>query len=206
MAPRSHTVFLGCPPDPETVVALSAWQTRLQADLTTGPAALAVRWIRRPALHLTIHYLGTLAAPQIQSVQARVAAILADRAAISCCLGEPGVFPQASRPRGIWVELHDIQGQLRQLHADLYGALLHLKLARLSAHLRPHITIGRLSRSVPRSQQRVIAYSVQTAHSWRPGPSVQGVLDRVHLYESLQRPGGNAYHPLATWPLVHTPA
>lgn len=206
MASQTRTVFLGCPPDPETVASLCRWQTRLQADLSTGPAQNAVRWVRRSSLHLTLHYLGSLATPQIQSLQAHTGEILTHGTAIPCPLGDPGVFPHASHPRGVWVAVQDAQGQLSQLHAALHRMLRDLGLESRSERLRPHFTIGRLPRSIPRSQRRLIVQSVQKAHAQYAGPSGPGVLDRVHLYESLPQPGGNAYPPLATWPLILTSA
>ncbi len=202
----TRVVFLGCPPGEEVANALSQWQTHLHEDLAAGPAQSAVRWILRPALHLTLHYLGPLGLPQIRSVQSDLGEVLEHFRAVPFALGKPGVFPQASRPRGIWIEIRDLQDQLRPLHAELYGVLQNLGLESRSARFHPHFTIGRLPRSVNRNQRQTIVRTVQAASSRQTGISCQGELDRVHLYESLPQPGGNAYCPLSTWPLIRNKA
>ncbi len=206
MSPSLPAVFLGCPLGTEAADALVHWQTQLQDNLAAGPASQAVRWIARPSLHLTLHYLGPLRSAQIRSLQSHLGQILDYQAAMPLQLGSPGIIPPAARPRGIWIELVDVQDQLCLLHGALHDMLRTLNLESRSARLRPHITIGRLPRSIQHSQRHAIIQTVRIAQSTQHGSVCSGTLDRIHLYESHRQPGGNTYHPRLTWSLLPTTA
>jgi len=104
---------------------------------------LPVRWVPPQNLHVTLRFLGTVAEPVVAAVQDAGARAAEGLAPFDARLGGIGAFPNARRPRVIWVGVRDAEPLLR-LHAALERALAPLGFAPEDRAFQPHVTLGRV--------------------------------------------------------------
>lgn len=201
MSGKSVVTFLGCPLANAAAADLVQWQERLARGLAQGREHSAVRWLARPALHLTLHYLGTTKTGDIQALHKSLGAVISAHTTASVCLGVPAPFPPAGRARGFWVEVQDGNGQLHALQADLLQALDSLGLESRTRRFRPHITIGRMAGGATGADRRRAVSAVAQTVARFPVRPRRITLGTVHWYQSIQKAAGNEYHPLVTWSL-----
>ncbi len=152
-------------------------------------------WVKRPAFHLTLRFLGDRIDPiRLTPIQLALASIQAD--AFSLALRGTGRFPPGTRrpARVLWVGLTE-QRALLTLHAAVEQALAQADFPPEDRPFSPHITLARLKGD-------------QTA------PQVERFLDRqrafhsdpftvssFHLISSVLTPDGPNYRHDGTFPL-----
>lgn len=113
----------------------------------------------------------------------------------------PTPFPHSSKARGLWVPVEDPTDALSQLHSALGLKLQQLGLPVDRKTFRPHVTLGRISSKLRGTQRREAASALQRIVSIRTISAIVDSINHFHWYQSVQKPGGNVYRPLATWPL-----
>lgn len=119
-------------------------QDRLyRATARLRAANIPVRWVPPQNLHLTLQFLGSVAERRIAEVQEAGARAVAGIAPFEARLGGIGAFPNARRPRVIWVGVEKAE-PLLQLHAALEQALAPLGFAPEERGFQPHVTLGRV--------------------------------------------------------------
>jgi 2'-5' RNA ligase len=175
--------------------ALEGVQARLAA------ARLPLRLVRPEGIHLTLAFIGAIPATRVPALTRAIEQAATGLAVFTLRAEGLGMFPNARRPRVVWV---GIQGdpapraRLDALHAALVPALAA---AGFTADPRfdPHLTLARVT-------DRATAAEVAAI-----GPTVQGLtlptgLDftvaHVSLMQSDLRPGGAVYTRLAAVPLA----
>ena len=77
----------------------------LLAELRSAPHADAVRWVRPEGLHVTLRFLGEVAAEQLALLVPAVAGELAACSPFDLSLGAVRGFPTPRRPRAIACEV-----------------------------------------------------------------------------------------------------
>jgi RNA 2',3'-cyclic 3'-phosphodiesterase len=166
-APSTLRLFIGLWPDASVRDTVQA-----RADAWSWPAA--ARRTRTERLHITLHFLGAVAADRIDAVkdglrmQWQGCELVLDRATVW--------------PGGIAVlEAGHVPAALAELHQALAGKLRALGLPVEERPLRPHVTLARKASGAQPPPGFVPVH-------WRAGP-------RVLLVQSL--PGGTGYEPLA---------
>lgn len=135
--------------------------------IDAGQSVQALRWTRAENLHLTLRFLGEVAAERVGAI-----ASLMDRASHATPPGElticgVGAFPNPRNPRVVWAGVEDAAelSQTWLTHAEPALAELgfpaearpytpHITLARLRAHARPGpaadwLQTARLTRRLP---------------------------------------------------------
>ena len=109
-------------------------------------------WVKRPALHLTLRFLGDRIDPiRVTPIQLALASIRAD--AFPLALSGTGRFPSGTRrpARVLWVGLSD-QPALLALHAAVERALIPADFAPEDRPFSPHVTLARLKGDQPAPQ------------------------------------------------------
>lgn len=106
-------------------------------------AGLPVRWVPPENLHVTLWFLGTVPQPRVAAVREAGARAAAGVGAFDLRLEGVGAFPNARRPRVIWIGVADAE-PLRRLHAALGRALAPLGFAPEDRPFQPHVTLGRV--------------------------------------------------------------
>ncbi len=157
---HSLRLFIAFPLPSETQEYLA----KIQASLHKEDAADSFRWIKAQNTHITLHFLGDIAAgeatiPKITGAMQR--AVEAFRqggtasSPIRCKLGKPGAFPSKKNPRVLWIGLNEFM-ERRSTHLLQYGKslfdmleseLLSEGIQSHSSSYKPHITLGYRKRS-----------------------------------------------------------
>lgn len=156
---------------------------KLERGLERG----AVRWVKPEAMHLTLRFLGDTDVKLLPGLGAAMDGLSAGRAPFEMRLGGLGCFPNARRPRVIWVGLRDDAGQapapLLALKRDLDAALRPFGFDPEDKPFQAHLTLGRV-----REDGRIRDLSLEAAV-----PDLAMTVAALHLIESDLRPEGPRY-------------
>lgn len=154
-------------------------------------AATGVRWIPRPQLHLTVHFLGetdlVAAAAALQTVTSR---------AFELSLAGVGMFRSAHGGTILWAGVHPSTG-LTGLHAETARAFAMIGYRPEARPYSPHLTLARCRRETPRDFLQ--AWLERQRNFTTPSFTV----DRATLYSSVLQPTGPRYQAELTVPLHH---
>jgi len=112
-------------------------------------AAAEVKWVDVQNLHLTLKFLGEVPSREISRVCEAVQRGAAEVEPFECELCGAGAFPNASRPRTLWLGTGAGEQEMVALHEHIETALAKLGYRREHRRFRPHLTIGRVRRGGP---------------------------------------------------------
>ena len=93
----------------------------------------AVRWVRPETLHVTLAFLGERSDAELREAHTVVREVAATRAPLRVRLSGLGVFPDAERPRVLWLGVADPARERARLGVPAEGRAYH-----------PHVTLGRV--------------------------------------------------------------
>jgi 2'-5' RNA ligase len=169
----------------EVRAALAREQSRLKAACGHNRD---IRWTRSEGLHLTLKFLGEIETARVASVTAALQA-LGRFDPFKVEVKGFGYFPDARRPRVLWVGLL-APAALGELAARVEAALEELGFARENRPFKPHLTLARFAR--PHAKPTVGGFSGGSFGSFE--------VSEFFLFESQLRPGGAKYFKLARFP------
>lgn len=183
-------------PPPDASEQLVAWARAALRDAGRRSGAPPPRILDAELLHVTLCFLGSRPAEEIEAIGARLTECDGPTGELS--VGAPLWLPPR-RPRALAVELHDEQGQLALLHKSVVAAVGETHDGQPTAqgrtgshtkhrHFRPHVTVARM-RSVGPSCGRVLP----------PTPALSFVPNKLVLYRSWLSPEGATYEALASY-------
>jgi RNA 2',3'-cyclic 3'-phosphodiesterase len=154
------------------------------------------RWTRREALHLTLRFLGEIDERAELAARERFAAAARTIAAFDAVTRELGCFPDARRPRVLWIGVREIDGEPRlgRLAEALERAAQASGLAPERRPFEGHLTLAR----APRGGR-------PSAPAERAGRAVPIPVTEVVLFESRLGPTGARYTARARFPLGDAP-
>lgn len=119
---------------------------REQADLKKIVPSRAVRWTRTEQLHLTLRFLGNVEASRVPELIAALNVACRSLAPLQLQAAGLGFFPEARRPRVLWVGVREKADQLSRTWVAMQGATNKFTLEEPERHFSGHITLARLSR------------------------------------------------------------
>lgn len=152
----------------------------------------AARWLPPGQLHLTLAFLGEVAAERTGLLAEALAAIR--EAPFELAVGGSGCFPQRSRPRVLWAGVTAAAGLLR-LAARVQAAVRACGLELEERPFSPHITLARLKVPCPREVGLFLDRHRQLDLGSFP---VTGFT----LFQSRLSPEGALHLPLRVFPLL----
>jgi 2'-5' RNA ligase len=186
----SIRAFIALPLDP----ALAAEIKKVQHDLNSPGDA--VRWIRPEQLHLTLRFLGNVAADRLDDLAAALRRACARAAPIRLALEGAGCFPSTKSPRVIWIGIQGDLGSLQALQERIAQETKPFGDHSDERPFQPHLTIGRVKGFG--MEARKVARAVQRANVSKLGAlTVRHVL----LIRSKLSQDGARYSTLAEVPL-----
>ncbi len=189
----NHRLFVALdPPEPvrRRIGAVVAGLRR-----TAGRAADEVRWTAAEGLHLTLQFLGAVPEERIADLDGAIRAAAAASRPLQLELRGAGGFPNARRPRVVWLGLSGDLAPLAALAADLGRRLTPLGFAPEARPFTPHLTVGRArdARGAPGLGGALAEAALGEALGWRAAELV--------LFESHLEPGGARHEALLRAPL-----
>lgn len=136
--PRPLRLFIAVNVPGETVTVARRVMTRVRNTGIEG------RWTDPDRLHITLWFLGDVVAEDIPSLCAAIDRVGAASAPLELSIGGVGGFPDASRPRTVWLGVQGGAVELTAIHQALAAELAPLGFAPEERRYTPHVTLGRI--------------------------------------------------------------
>lgn len=171
---------------------------RTQEKLKPQSPPRAVRWVNPETIHLTLQFLGDAPPGQVEVLGQAIRSACAGLPGFRMDLEGLGVFPNARRPRIVWVGVSEPSGVLLKIQARVGEALTPLGFPPEEREFSPHLTIGRVNRDVPPRDLVSLGDLIGREGVARLATVA---VDHVCLMKSDLRPQGPVYTPLAVVPL-----
>jgi 2'-5' RNA ligase len=188
VAERPDRLFVAVPLPPEPLAACKA----LIDAVRGGPLGDVPRWVHVDSLHLTVRFLGETPPDLTPDAALAVRAAFEGSRAFDVVLAGAGSFPEARKPRALWLGIQQGAAGLGALADALDPSLEPLGWPPDDRPYRPHLTVARLDRS-PISSSGAIADQLRAAAAdWQASFRA----DRVVLYRSHLGGGPPRYEPL----------
>lgn len=166
-------------------------------ELQQKMPGLPVRWVSASNIHLTLAFLGDVSINNVPAITSEIQAEAAQHPAFEFAVAKLGAFPNATRPRVVWVGI-EAPPVLGELQGGIAMRMKRLGYASEERDFTPHLTIGRVSRSAGQGDVHSIGECVQQARVGNLG-SVE--VHSVHLFRSDLKPTGPVYERISTSPL-----
>jgi 2'-5' RNA ligase len=184
--PRRLFVALEPPEPVRRRIAAAAERIRHEAGAATGD----VRWVPDENVHLTMQFLGAVPEERVEAVGEAIAAAGRGARPLLLELKGAGGFPNARRPRVVWLGLSGELESLATLAAELGKRLAPLGFPPEARPFAAHLTIGRArdQRGAPGLGGALAAAAQEEGVAWRATELV--------LFESHLSPRGPRYEPV----------
>jgi 2'-5' RNA ligase len=160
-------------------------------------ASADVTWVAPHNMHLTVKFLGDVAAERIPQVSATVAEAVADVRAFDLEVRGLGAFPNVSRPRTIWIGTGTGEAELAMVAERLETSLAKLGFAREGRPFRGHLTVGRVRRPSP-----ALAAVSQILREQGDLEFGRTTIREVVVFSSQLERGGPIYEAMSRAPLA----
>lgn len=155
---------------------------------------LPVRWVPAANIHLTLKFLGDVSVNNIPMLEKILNSEAALTSSFELSVGGFGVFPNASRPRVLWVGV-EAPDELASLQRRIESEAARLGYAPDKRAFSPHLTVGRVSRSADALQIRAISSALR---NYKLGYIGATHIKNVNLFRSDLEPGGAVYTKMFT--------
>jgi 2'-5' RNA ligase len=171
---------------------------RAQRQLRAAVPGRVVRWTKRGQFHLTLRFLGNVEVARVDEVTVSIRSACAGFGALQLRAGQIGFFPDARRPRVVWVGVTDGRGRLADLHRAVEAATAGFTGEAPEPRFSGHVTLGRC-RMAKRSQAGILSTLARALEHTQFG---EWTADHVELIRSEPLPEGSRYTTLASIPLT----
>jgi RNA 2',3'-cyclic 3'-phosphodiesterase len=191
MVIRSFLAF-ELPPDIKRTVTLISEDARR--------SKLNVRWVKVDNIHLTVVFMGNVREDDVPSIKEAIKTVCIESGPFDISLKGVGVFPNARRPRIIWLGLDGEIERIASLRDGLQKQLRAFGIKEEERMFRPHLTLGRFrkpNRGDPRLDDIIARYKDHA------GPVCR--LEELIMFKSELKPGGAEYSRLGSWRLSKNP-
>lgn len=153
-----------------------------------------IRFVSPEQCHVTLKFIGNIGVEHIDGIKAIIDSAVDGIGPMNVVLIGMGTFPNAMRPRVIWIGLEGGEG-LIHITKELDSRLEGLGVPKEKRPFRPHLTIGRVKyASDPGAIERILSNYA----NFRFGTAT---IDRIILKKSVLTPNGPIYSDIYTAPL-----
>jgi len=186
MDPLRAFIAIELPPSLQT--AIEKQTTHLRQSLGDE----LVRWVPTQNMHLTLKFIGNVAANHLDFLKQLLSQTADQHAAFDLQIAGLGSFPNPKRPRILWVGLH-APAELPALQRNLEAGASRLGYEKEERPFSPHLTIGRV-------RQNIDPASLQKIRSRLDGIQIGSIgaarIESIHLYRSKTHSSGSIYTKL----------
>lgn len=165
---------------------------RIRASIGTAQETLKsygfrVKWVRPESIHLTLKFLDNIDVDRTDAIANAMRLAVRGRAAPSLSARGLGIFPNARRPRVIWVGLGGQVDHLKSLQQALDGHFADLGFPAERRPFKGHLTLGRVRGkiAVDRLQEALAKLNAFESEDFEA--------NRIILFKSELRPTGAVY-------------
>lgn len=156
------------------------------------------RWVSISSIHLTLKFLGNVAENQVGPVKSALQTIAEQHPAFQLSLKQTGLFPNARRPRVVWVGFTGDVETLGRIQKNIDIALAPLGFIPEKRGFTPHLTLARIPEGMKAPELESFGKQWLAAEI-RPG--LDFPVSSLNLMKSTLRPTGAVYDVLASFPL-----
>jgi len=151
LAADNWRLFIALPLPGEVKERLQVAQSALRRSIPRAD----VRWSRVDQMHLTLVFLGNVAATRVADLTEAVRTAAARFGTFSLSSGQVGFFPDQGSPRVIWVGVEDAGSQLVRLQKELAITVESFVERPENKPFTAHLTLARVNRLSSREFQTV---------------------------------------------------
>lgn len=169
--------------------AVAAAQARCRRLPWSGP----VSWTKIENLHLTLQFLGEVESAAVAGISAALETVAGNFAPFAVAVRGGGVFPDARRPRVLWVGCE--AERLPALVAAVQDGLRPLGFWPEPRPFAAHLTLARLRQARP---DAALTRALESLTNQAFGTLR---VEAIHLYQSQLHPAGSIYTRLFRHPL-----
>ena len=154
-----------------------------------------IRWVAPDQFHMTLKFLGDVPQTEIHHVIRALKNACMRSEPFDLVFEDVGAFPNAECPRTLWVGVSEGIEESSDLAEAIDEELAGIGYPRESRRFTPHLTVGRVKKSVPGDCSTGLDAFLLPAK----GPLFFGVssVTSVTLFSSELSRGGPKYEPLA---------
>jgi len=153
------------------------------------------RWVRVDGLHLTLRFLGATPDERQPALARLLESVAAETEPFEVSLSGGGAFPNAVRPRVLWIGIGAGEARLAALVGRLNEQLAPLGWPPEGRPFAPHLTLARTD-GVPGADERA-RHLEEAARDL----NLSWTADRLVLYKSILGRGPTRYEAVAEAPL-----
>jgi len=168
--------------------------SQLQDNLKQSDHA-PVKWVDPESIHLTLKFLGNIAAGTIPQLTKAISEAARGIAPFRLDLGELGVFPNLRAPRVVWVGLGGEIATLSVIQENIESALIPLGFSPERRAFSPHLTLGRVRERASPEERRRLGEAVS---SLKIGAKLSFTVDALNLMRSRLTREGAFYSRLSS--------
>lgn len=188
---ESLRTFIACELPADVRAALGAIQRSTQKQ--TPDSMRCVKWVNPDGIHLTLKFLGATPADSVDAIVQAMQEAANSARPLALQLSRPGAFPNAHRPRVLWVGIEGDVAPLQRLQAAIEATVAPLGFPSENRPFSPHLTLGRLRDDAAPDDRCDIAAAVTAL---RPEP-VPFMVSSISLMRSDLLRDGAVYTRLA---------
>ena len=156
------------------------------------PRIQSARWVRGENLHLTLRFLGEVEPSVVAALVATLPQSVRGCQPFSFSLRGGGCFPNAKRPRVVWVGVDPVPDELHRLQRAADKAVQPHGFGPEGRGFEPHLTIARFKPSKPSKPLEKSVAPLMKALEGRDFGETR--VSEVVLFESRLSPRGASYH------------
>lgn len=149
-----------------------------------------VRWVKATEIHITLHFFGTTNADKIPLISDAVKPVTKNSTPIKIFLNEIGAFPNAHKPRIIWLGTGGEVNSLKLIRKSIESNLSKYGFPCETREFTPHLTLGRVKDGSKIAGIENVSF-----------PETQGKeIYELVLFRSRLTPQGAFYEKIETYP------
>jgi 2'-5' RNA ligase len=158
-----------------------------------------VRWVPAHNIHLTLKFLGDVSPANLDLIKQMLATEASQYTAFDVQVEGIGSYPNARRPRVLWVGLN-APTALASLQHSIETAAARLGYESEERGFSPHLTIGRVHQNASSTDIQKIRSALETNKVGNLGTAR---IDAVYLFKSDLQSTGSVYTKLFSAPLAN---
>jgi len=170
-----------------------------QQQLKRSPVSHIGKWVAPQSIHLTLKFLGDIADTRVEPIGEALERACAQVQPFTLALSEAGCFPNAKRPRVIWVGVGGELEPLRQLQRAVEDEVNPLGFEPERRGFTPHLTLARIRDRARPSERTEMG---QLLAKVTVDPAVSMAVTELSLMRSELQPSGAVYTCLFSAPLA----